>query len=164
MVLAGAFGGMVGSIPVEDVLPAANTFLERAHWDEGFATAVHLQVDLITGDYDIGHAGHPPAMTYQAGSGRWSAVTDALGPALGLVGEATYPRTQGRLGHGDALLVYTDGVIESRQYGLADGIDWMLGRAEASMSLGFGGLVQRLVAEGRAGASDDRAAIIIWRE
>ncbi len=68
------------------------------------------------------------------------------------------------LQRGDALLVYTDGIIESRARDLDDGIDWMLGQAEAHLSQGFSGLAQRLVKQGRAGLEDDRAAVLIWRD
>ena len=68
------------------------------------------------------------------------------------------------LQRGDALLIYTDGIIESRARDLDDGIDWMLGVAEARVALGFSGLVKRLVAGGRAGDEDDRAAVLIWRD
>ena len=34
-------------------------------------TAVHLTLDLVTGDYLISSAGHPPAAHFEAGTGRW---------------------------------------------------------------------------------------------
>ena len=87
----------------------------------------------------------------------------ALGPALGLLPDAVYPRVEGVLEPGDALLVYTDGVVESPTADVADGIDWMLGRAEASVGAGLSGLTTELVRQGRAGEADDRAAILIRR-
>lgn len=164
LVLAGALGGVIGTTPPQQVLPMANEFLERDNWDEGFATAVHVCLDLETGETTVASAGHPPAMHYDAGCGRWTAIDQQRGPALGLVSGATYAQTRTVLGRGDALLVYTDGIIESRARDLDDGIDWMLGEAEARLPHGFSGLANTLVARGRAGLEDDRAAVIIWRD
>ena len=142
----------------------ANEFVERDGWDEGFATAVHVHLDLVTCEALVHSAGHPPAMHYDAGCGRWRALDDQRGPALGLLPGASYPSSRTVLQRGDALLVYTDGIIESRVRDLDDGIDWMLGEAEARLREGFAGLTKRLVAGGRAGDEDDRAAVLIWRD
>ena len=84
LVLAGALGGVIGSATPHRVLPMANEFLERDNWDEGFATAVHVCLDFDTGEATVASAGHPPAMHYDAGSGRWVALDGNRGPALGL--------------------------------------------------------------------------------
>ena len=164
LVLAGAIGGVIGGSAPQEVLPMANEFLERDGWDEGFATAVHVHLDLVTGETLVFTAGHPPAMHYDAGCGRWSALDDQRGPALGLLPGTHYTPAHTVLQRGDALLVYTDGIIESRQRDLDDGIDWMLGQAEARVAQGFSGLAKRLVAGGRAGVEDDRAAVLVWRD
>ena len=49
LLLSGALGGLLGSEDPEDLLPAANSYLDRQEWDEGFATAVHLVADLVDG-------------------------------------------------------------------------------------------------------------------
>lgn len=163
LALSGALSGLVGQVAPDDVLGAANTYLSRAGWEEGFATAVHIDLDLVSGEYSLGQAGHPPAVQFVAGQGRWVGVTAAMGPALGLLPEAQYPRTAGHLHPGDALLIYTDGVVESPTADVADGVDWMLGRAEASIGAGLQGLTTELVRQGRSGENDDRAAILIRR-
>jgi hypothetical protein len=70
LLLSGAFGGLLGALPPEDFLPAANSYLMRQDWPEGFATAVHLSLDLATGEFELRSAGHPPAVQLHAGSGR----------------------------------------------------------------------------------------------
>jgi hypothetical protein len=51
LLLSGAFGGLLGATPSEEFLSAANAYLVRQGWDEGFATAVHVAIDLPTGDF-----------------------------------------------------------------------------------------------------------------
>ncbi len=76
LLLSGAFGGLLGALPPDEFLPAANDYLMRQDWAEGFATAVHLSLDLDTGDFEVRTAGHPPAVQLAAGSGRWAVLRD----------------------------------------------------------------------------------------
>ena len=163
LLLSGAFGGLLGSLPVDEFLPAANSYLLRQHWDEGFATCAHAVLDLSTGEYSLGSAGHPPAVRFSAGSGRWEVLEGDEGPVLGVTGGLAFPRVRGRLGRGDALLLYTDGVIETRNRDLRDGIDRMLGTAERMIGKGFEGMAAKMCAAARAGETDDRAAVLVWR-
>lgn len=164
LLLSGAFGGLLGAMPAEEFLHVANQYLLRQRWDEGFATAVHLQVDLVTGEFRISSAGHPPAAHFQRGSGQWSLVGGGSGPLLGVLDDAEYRGTNGRLDRGDALLLYTDGVVETPGRDLDVGIDRMLGQAERLVQHGFGGGARRLVEGALAGETDDRALLVIWRE
>jgi hypothetical protein len=163
LLLSGAFGGLLGAMPADRFLPSANAYLLRQRWQEGFATAVHVQVDLATGHYSVGSAGHPPAVRFLSGSGRWQVLEGAEGPALGVSELVAFPRVGGLLQRGDALLLYTDGVIETRTRDLTDGIDRMLGTAERMLRNGFAGMAERICAEARAGDTDDRAAVMVWR-
>ncbi len=160
LLLSGAFGGLLGSVRPEEFLVAANKYLLRQQWTEGFATCVHLAVDLITGEFDLGCAGHPPAAQYLAGSGRWSMLEGTSGPLLGVIEAAAFKRFKGQLGHGDAVLLYTDGVIETRSHDLADGVDRMLGVA-ASRAGGFKGLPAEICRAARSGDGDDRAVVLV---
>jgi hypothetical protein len=163
LLLSGAFGGLLGSMPFDRFLPAANSYLLRQAWDEGFATAAHAMIDLSTGEFSLGSAGHPPAVRFSAGSGRWEVLEPNEGPALGVTEGPDFPRIRGRLGRGDALLLYTDGVIEVRNRDLRDGIDRMLGTAERMISKGFEGMAAKMCTAARAGETDDRAAVLVWR-
>ena len=92
---AGALGGLIGALPPGRAVAAANHFLLRQDSDESLATAVHLQVDLVTGDYTITSAGHPPALRLDLPSGGWS-IDNARGMALGVIDDAELhpePRT-----------------------------------------------------------------------
>jgi serine phosphatase RsbU (regulator of sigma subunit) len=162
LLLSGALGGLLGAVPSGDFLRAANEYLVRQGWEEGFATAVHLDLDLRTGHYSIGNAGHPSPARYTSGRARWTVLDGARGPLLGVVPGAVFPRQSGRLDRGDALLFYSDGVIEARGRDLTDGIDRMLGVAAMSV-LGEGDVAREVCESARSGEDDDRAALAVRR-
>ncbi|TAL22807.1 MAG: serine/threonine-protein phosphatase, partial [Frankiales bacterium] len=162
LLLSGALGGLLGSLRPEEFLPAANRYVDRQDWEEGFATAVHLVLDLSEGTFAVESAGHPPVAHFDAGSGRWS-LLPAEGLALGLVPEVTYAPVAGRLDAGDALLLYTDGLVEVPGRDLALGIDKLLGEAERLVPQGFAGGAELLVSRIATGGSDDRGLVLIWR-
>ncbi|MCW2613682.1 MAG: serine phosphatase [Frankiales bacterium] len=162
LLLSGALGGLLGSLRPEEFLPAANRYLDRQAWDEGFATAVHLVVDLADGTYAVESAGHPPVAHFDAGSGRWRLMT-AEGPALGLLPHVSYEPERGRLDPGDALLLYTDGLVEVPGRDLEVGIDKLLGEAERLVPRGFTGGGDLLVTRVAGASTDDRGLVLLWR-
>jgi hypothetical protein len=161
LLLSGAFGGLLGALPPADFLPAANHYLLQQHWDEGFATAVHLSLDLSSGIYEIRSAGHPPAAHRIAGSGRW-AVHAGEGPALGLLEGVEFPAVRGQLRPGDAIMLYTDGLVETPTMDIGLGIDKMLGKAEQLLRGDFDGGAQRMI-DSLGSRSDDRALVLVSR-
>jgi serine phosphatase RsbU (regulator of sigma subunit) len=163
LLLSGALGGLLGATDPADLLGAANTYLIRQGWGEGFASAVHVALELDSGRFCLGSAGHPPAVKFSAGSGLWQILDAENGPLLGIQNDATFPRSNGQLQRGDALLLYTDGVVETRTRDLSVGIDRMLGAAERLVSRGFAGGASRICAAPLAGETDDRAVVLIWR-
>jgi hypothetical protein len=163
LLLSGALGGLLGALPAEQFLPASNAYLFAQDWDEGFATAVHLSLDLTSGAFAIESAGHPPVAHFDAGSGRWT-LLETAGPALGLVPEASYDADCGVLRPGDALLLYTDGLVEIPGRDLSVGIDKLIGAAEHLVTGGFPGGAALLVDRVAAGSSDDRGLVLLWRD
>ena len=127
----GAFGGLLTALPPADFLPAANDYLLRQDWEEGFATA----------DPPLPRPGHralrdphrratrrpcssPPA----PGAGR---TPRHRGPGARADRRRGVPlRRAAPLGHGDALLLYTDGMVETPSRDIGLGIDRMVGQAE----------------------------------
>jgi hypothetical protein len=162
LLLSGAFGGLLGAVPPGEFLRKANDYLIRQAWDEGFATAVHVTVDLESGDYIVETAGHPPLIHYDAGAGVWR-VSKGSGVALGLLPTASYTPERGTLRRGDALLLYTDGLVEEPGRDLSVGIDRLMGAAEKLVSHGFRGGSDLLLERVAQTANDDRALVFLWR-
>lgn len=159
--MSGAFGALLGALPAEQFLPAANDYLLRQGWLEGFATAVYLTLDLTDGAFQIWNAGHPPAVQLDAASGQWLVHETATGPALGLMPQAEFCPVTGVLRVGDALLLYTDGVVESRRRDLTAGIDRLAGNAERLRG-DFAHGAEKLV-DSSGTVDDDRALVLIHR-
>lgn len=160
---AGALGGLIGALPPAELMSAANQFLLRQESDESLATAVHIKVDLITGDYTITSAGHPPALHWHLGQRGWS-IDNARGMALGVIPEADFTPSRGRLRPGEALMFYTDGVIETADRDLDDGIDWLREVAlQAVDARGFSGMPRRVLKKVPRG-DDDRAMLVLERQ
>jgi serine phosphatase RsbU (regulator of sigma subunit) len=159
---SGALGGLIGALPPADLMQAANSFLLRQYADESFATAVHVLVDLETGTYVITSAGHPPALLWRTQPGGWF-VDDASGTALGIVPEPYLSPSWGTLAPGEALMLYTDGVVETRGRDLDEGIDWLRHVGlQAVLGRGFDGVARRILAKVPRG-DDDRAVLVLER-
>ncbi len=161
LLLSGAFSGLIGALPAEKFLPAANDYLLRQNWDESFATAVHLTLDLESGDFELRTAGHPPAVQLVAGSGRW-VLHESEGPILGLIHDAEFIEVRGTMRRGDALLLYTDGLVESRNRDITMGIDKLQGQGERMLKEGFNEGARRLI-EKLGSRNDDRALLLVHR-
>ena len=162
LLLSGALGGLLGAVAPERFLEAANEYLYRQEWDEGFATALHITIDLENGHYRLTSAGHPPAAHYAGGSGRWTLINQE-GMALGLLPDVQFSVAEGILARYDALLLYTDGLVEVPGRDLSLGIDRMLGAAEGLIPRGFEGGAELIVDTVAPEATDDRAAVLLWR-
>ncbi len=159
--LSGAFNGIVSALPGEQFLPAANNYLMGQNWGEGFATAIHLHVDLPTGAFELRKAGHPPAVWLHAGSGRWT-VLNSDGPALGLIEEAEFDAIRGHLAPGDGVLLFTDGLVETARRDISLGMDKLAGLAQRLVQRGFDGGAKELI-DSMEQTNDDRALVVVHR-
>jgi serine phosphatase RsbU (regulator of sigma subunit) len=162
LLLAGAMGGLVTALEPGEFLPATNAYLLNHPWQDGFATAVHLSVDLPSGAFRVWTAGHPPALHWRAGAGRWTPL-ESEGPMLGLIPDADFHEAAGTLRSGDALMLYTDGMVETRTTDIGIGIDRLIGQAERKLRSQFAGGAKTLV-DSAGSRSDDRALLLVWRD
>ena len=164
LLLAGALGGMVGALRGAALFEAVNAFMLRQderYAEETFATAVHVSVDLTDGAYTILSAGHPPALRWEPAGQEW-VVDNARGTALGVLPHAELEASTGVLGPGQALLFCTDGVVESRDHDLDEGVRWLQDTARDALVRGRAGVARRVVRQVPRG-DDDRAVLVLSR-
>ena len=97
--------------------------------DEQIVTCVYALFDPADGSLVLANAGHPPAVVI-APDGAVSTVPTALDPPLGVIA-TTYGQHQMHLTYGDALLLYTDGLVENRQRSADEGLTELCALLEA---------------------------------
>jgi serine phosphatase RsbU (regulator of sigma subunit)/integral membrane sensor domain MASE1 len=108
-------------LPPAQLLAELNTF--TAHASQGrFATMYVAVFDPGTGTLSYGSAGHPPALLRRSRDGNVVRLVDGHGPVLGPIRDATYSEGHVRLGPGDILVMYTDGLIEGTGRDIETGI------------------------------------------
>jgi len=105
-----------------------------------YATAAVLGYCCATGELIFTNAGHPPPLWYHAREKTWHWLSDETpysetrieGVPLGLLPGTDYLQSAVRLGPGDFLVLYTDGLSEStNDAGSELGYHGMLGLAES---------------------------------
>ncbi|HEX2904211.1 MAG TPA: PP2C family protein-serine/threonine phosphatase, partial [Jatrophihabitans sp.] len=164
LLLSGAVGGLLATVPPDEFLPAANDYLTRQRWSLGFASAIYLQLNLRTGEYSVRAAGHPPALHFAPQQAPvWQSV-QASGTVLGVLPELTGTAAGGVIRPGDALLLYTDGVIEDRSKDLDAGTSRLRDSVEQlALHNHWDGMAARLVDLVPALQDDDRTVVVIRR-
>lgn len=94
------------------ILARTNRVLAARHHEGMFATVTMLVLDPATGVVSLASAGHPlPFLRRRDGS--VTAIGRPGGAPIGLDAEAEFEEHQATLEPGDALLLYTDGVVEA---------------------------------------------------
>lgn len=159
---AGALGGLIGTMPPLDLFDAANDFLLRQGWDFSFATAVNVRVDLRTGEFVVTNAGHPPVLHWNRIWSTWD-LDSARGMALGIVKNPTMRQSKGVIEAGEALMLYTDGVVETRESDVDVGIELLRETATKAVRTGFEDAARRVLATIKDD-DDDRAVLILHRQ
>jgi len=112
-------GYAVQDLPPADVLTAADE-LVRGLDDDTIVTCVYAVLDPRDGRLALANAGHVPPLLLGGGpAGRSLAAT---GPPLGAGGREPYAQEVARVGGGEVLALYTDGLVETRDDDLDAGI------------------------------------------
>ncbi|WP_329456944.1 ATP-binding SpoIIE family protein phosphatase [Streptomyces sp. NBC_01497] len=87
-----------------------------------FATCLYLEVDPVTGTIDIARAGHPDPVIRMADGTAIIRKTEG-GLPLGIETDSDYPTTRLVLGHGEVIMLCTDGLIETGGHDMFTGWD-----------------------------------------
>jgi serine phosphatase RsbU (regulator of sigma subunit) len=141
-----------------------------------FATAVLLGHYVETGEVLFTNAGHPPPLWYRSAVREWTLLQDATAYSkdladlpLGIIPGTSYTQTAVQLEPGDLLLLYTDGIIESRNdrgqpLDLEGLLDMVQGLPDGSASAAGAALVEAVARfRGPAPASDDETVVALYR-
>lgn len=164
--LSGALAALLDAVPPDTFLESANDYVFLRGWDENFATAIQACVDTDTGRFEVYNAGHHPAARWRNRERRWD-LLEPGGPALGLLPGERYLPSEGELEPGDALLLFTDGVIERPGQSLERGIERLLdgaGRVLDQEWVLTPGAGERLVRAVASDTGDDRAVLLLRRD
>ncbi|MEO6503751.1 MAG: PP2C family protein-serine/threonine phosphatase [Jatrophihabitantaceae bacterium] len=165
LLLSGAVGGLLGSVPADQFLAATNDYLARQQWSVGLASAIYVQLDLGSGEYSIRVAGHPPALHFRPAQAPPWRTSPAAGTVLGVLPALTSVPDQDVLHPGESLFLYTDGVVEDRARDLDAGTVRLKDSVEALTGdrpgeVGLAGLLIERVA---GSLDDDRTLVMIHR-
>ncbi|MFN8091689.1 MAG: SpoIIE family protein phosphatase [Vicinamibacteria bacterium] len=102
-----------GAATVASAVERMNAELARDNDRAMFVTAFVARLDLATGELEYVNAGHNPPYRLDR-EGRLVVFGEPSAPALGAVEGQEYRGATARLGRGDTLVLYTDGVVEAR--------------------------------------------------
>lgn len=94
------------------VLTTMNKALIGRNQPELFFTAIYLTLDVKSGEVVLANAGHPSPYCSRA-DGTLVEITEGAAGPIGIVDDPQFESTLLRLDHGDALVLYTDGVVEA---------------------------------------------------
>jgi len=164
--LSGALCALLDAVPADGFLEAANDYVLLRGWEENFATAIHASLDPSTGRFEVYNAGHHPAARWRQRARRWE-MLDVAGPALGLLPGERYLPSEGELEAGDALLLFTDGLIERPGQSLESGTRRLLDAAERLLDSEWvlsSAAGERLVRSVAPDNGDDRALLLLRRD
>jgi sigma-B regulation protein RsbU (phosphoserine phosphatase) len=129
-----------------------------------FITMLYVLLDPRTGTLSCASAGHPPALIVPPEGPVVLLQTSGL--ALGIEPGQEYPAAQTTLTPGSAVVLYTDGVVESRRDGQLYGEERLDDLLAAHRELGAQELAEAIVADCRSfagGELGDDCAIVCLR-
>jgi anti-sigma regulatory factor (Ser/Thr protein kinase) len=143
--------------PPDVVVGHANRLLVDMETDL-FATCAYVDIDMEEGSAWYVRAGHlPPVLRYPDGSTE-TAEADS-GPPLGVMDQADFPMSPLRLQPGTVVALTTDGLVESADADIDDGMDRFARRLADADPAHLGLVADALL--GNARRSDDVALLLL---
>ncbi len=151
---------------VAEAVAKANAYLTTHYPADQFATLFYAAYDPETGEIEYVSCGHPAALIRRA-DGRIEALA-AGGLPVGMFEDLRVIPRAARLGAGEALLIYSDGVTEATDTAAREFGETRLGEALARTRGGAAATVEAVVAAARAFAgsapqSDDITCVALAR-
>jgi len=145
------------------LLERLDTFVSRLRGG-AMTTMAYGELDLASGELSYACAGHPPPLVVSGDGGNrflWGGRSGPLG-----IDVPSRAEERDRLERGDALVLYTDGLIERKGESLTVGLDRLSVAAHSASGDGLQSLVDRLLAAMLAGhpQEDDVCVIAGWLE
>ena len=148
------------------VLGVLNDAIERQHEGSRFCTAVYARFRRVDDEFvfSIARAGHPPPLLLRA-----DGTIDEIAPPGLLLGVFDDPRlveAEIRLGPGDTLVLYTDGVVEARTGPTTLGEQGLVELLEHCHGLDADRCadeIERSVLDLETGFADDDVALVVLR-
>src|SRR5919106_1684835 len=143
-----------------------NNALTKGFNDDRFATVMYAVLDSNTRACHIALGGHPPPLIFHSRTGEVEQIPLA-GSILGAFPDVQFDQVRIELAPNDALVAYTDGLIETRHEDELYGID-RARRAVARLAPGRGAaeLARALFEEARrfGRVADDTAVLVTLRD
>lgn len=127
--------------------------------NEAFATCIVIVLDRSKRRIAYASAGHPPPMMRFA-DGTVAVLDGAASMPIGAWPDTEYGETACDMPAGATLVLYTDGLVETRRRGASEGIDLLrivLARGPANVELMLDGILRELAPD----RSDDVAILVI---
>ena len=148
-----------------DFLHAANDVVVGEIAPGKFITMVYVVIDSDTGEVAVAGAGHPASRIVSAAGD--VASLDTKGLVLGVELGQTYEDVHAQLERGDAVVLFTDGVLEARREGELYGPERLDRLLSERASLSPHQLAQAVLADCRSFArgelADDCAVVVVRR-
>ncbi|MET8676669.1 SpoIIE family protein phosphatase [Streptomyces sp. NPDC004647] len=146
-------------IPPDEMLRSLDAAVADLGADE-MATCVYAVHDPATGDFRIARAGHPPPAVADA-RGRVVFLDGPSGPSLGAGGQ-DFRTERVLLPPGSLLVMYTDGLIESRDRDLDQGMQ-QLAQALRDCDLPLEEICDRILGRLLPSVAQDDVAMLLAR-
>lgn len=149
----------LAGLGLEDLLARADEVLTR-HDPDVAATVVVARYEPATGRLRVASAGHPPSLLVpRDGPVRY---LESVGIGLGVPGAGSSVLVDVVLGAGDAVVLYTDGLVEGRR-DVGRGLEALASTAVAVRGEDVEHLCERLALEPADSSDDDDRVVVVLR-
>ena len=149
------------------IMTAVNRDFRSIFGARSFMTAMCVALDPGTGNISVVGAGHPSLLIARVAGATESVASSA--PPLGLIEQPQFAESKASLAHGDAFLLYTDGLYGSTAAEPRRFTPERLAELMTAKSTSAQALLEHIIAKVTAGngdnpLADDVAALIVRRQ